>query len=120
MGVLEQLENINVKRARLFIDFERFVAKDSMYYSNAAAGEIGELCNLLKKKYIGKCDRDGTEITPLKICEEAADVVIYLELLCSTFGLSLAECLRYKFNSKSKEIGSELFLEKPKHSHPAQ
>lgn len=114
MGVLEQLENINVERAKLFKDFSRFTAKDSIYYSNAAAGEMGELCNLLKKAYLEKCDRDGTEITPLKICEEAADVIIYLELLCSTFGLSLSECLRYKFNSKSKEIGCELFLEKPK------
>lgn len=44
-------------------------------WSNALAGEVGELCNLTKKHM-----RDTVENKTL-ICDELADVVIYADLL---------------------------------------
>ena len=117
-GALEQLENLNIERGKLFSDFPYFERKDACYYSNAAAGELGELCNMLKKflreKEVGgkAFDKDGTEITPYTICLEAADVIIYLEFFTAIFGLSLSELLRYKFNEVSHKKNCDLLIEK--------
>lgn len=45
----------------------------------AAAGEMGELCNLLKKQL------RGDEVKKEDIAGEIADVVIYLDLLAAPF-----------------------------------
>ena len=70
----------------------------------AAAGEMGETCNLIKKL------RRGEEIQIEEVTNEIADVVIYLDLLCSRFGESLGEAIQRKFNIVSKRIGSEVTL----------
>lgn len=108
-GVLEQLENINIERGKYFPDYHYYENKDLAYYGNAAAGEMGECCNKIKKHLRGDIDA-----SPLEIAKEAADVIIYLEFLTSMLGLSLSECLRMKFNEVSKNIGSDLFINKVK------
>jgi hypothetical protein len=111
-GVLEQLEKINADRAKYFIDFQRLHDGDVLYYANACAGEMGELCNLLKKMLRGdKYDRDGvTELTPHVVMLEAADVIIYLEFICSIYATSLSGILKQKFNSTSNKLGIDIFL----------
>jgi NTP pyrophosphatase (non-canonical NTP hydrolase) len=113
-GTLEQLENINVERAKIFPDYHKLITKDVVYYANALAGETGEFCNLIKKLIRGdKYDRDGkTELTPYHICHELADIIIYAEFITSIYGFSLSSMLREKFNSVSLQKGSELFINK--------
>lgn len=113
-GTLEQLENINCERAKIFVDYHKLVTKDVLYYANAMAGETGEFCNLLKKMVRGdRFDRDGkTELTPYHICHELADIIIYAEFITSIYGFSLSAMLREKFNHVSFEKGSELFINK--------
>jgi NTP pyrophosphatase (non-canonical NTP hydrolase) len=115
-GALEQLENINTERAKLFSDYRYFDEKNPLYYANAAAGEMGELCNMLKKylrDYPEQAkDKDGSPINPYAICLEAADVIIYLELFCSIWGYSLSSLLQTKFNEVSvkKNAHKDLFI----------
>jgi len=50
-----------------------------VYYSNALAGEVGEVCNIVKHR-----DGGGTKNvhpTDLELLEELADVFIYLHML---------------------------------------
>lgn len=114
-GALEQLENINVERGKLFPDYKYYNDGNSLYYANAATGELGEMCNMLKKFLRDgekATDKDGSKITPYEICLEVADVIIYLEFFCSIYGFSISEMLRYKFNTVSKIKNCNLFIEK--------
>lgn len=75
----------------------------------AAAGEVGELCNGIKKRRrdpafstkIGKPPPSDQEIA-----DEAADVVIYLDLLLARMGQDLGEAVRRKFNEVSVRTGA--------------
>lgn len=67
----------------------------------ALAGEVGELCNLLKK------DRRGDDVPQAAIAEEIADVAIYLDLLAYKAGIDLGEAIRAKFNQDSERRGFE-------------
>lgn len=67
----------------------------------ALAGEVGELCNIIKKRF-----RDGaTDDNFSAAKDEIADVQIYLDLLCSKMKVHLEDCLVNKFNKDSEKIG---------------
>lgn len=76
----------------------------------AAAGEMGELCNVVKKL---NRNRDGIANTKGEteqqlrqaICDEAADTVIYLDLLLAWLGYDLSDCIVKKFNEDSELRG---------------
>lgn len=79
----------------------------------AAAGEVGEMCNLIKKRrrrttpgFQSKQEAPTVE----EVAKEAADVVIYLDLLMARMGIDLGEVVRHKFNIVSDRIGSEFKL----------
>lgn len=55
-----------------------------VYYSNALAGEVGEVCNLVKHKVGGGTNNDNP--SEEKIIEELVDVNIYLILLAERLG----------------------------------
>jgi NTP pyrophosphatase (non-canonical NTP hydrolase) len=68
------------------------------------AGEVGELCNLLKKLKLGKAvDRS-------EIGKEIADVIIYADILSEKLGFDLGQLVRDKFNEVSKRVGSQVEL----------
>lgn len=82
-------------------------------YGNAAAGEIGELCNYIKKL---QRVRDGlrnvsdhtiADVIVLRtmIGREVADVLSYLVLICNQEGIDLEEALIEKFNAVSERVG---------------
>lgn len=62
----------------------------------AAAGEMGETCNLIKKM------RRGEDIDPRDVAHELADTVTYLDLLAARLGVDLGEAVREKFNLVSE------------------
>jgi NTP pyrophosphatase (non-canonical NTP hydrolase) len=70
----------------------------------AATGELGEMCNLLKKQ------RRGETVSMFKIADELADTIIYLDLLATRLGLDLGTIVWSKFDRKSRERGSSIFL----------
>lgn len=76
-------------------------------WSNAAAGEMGEVCNTVKK--LNRLDDDtNTEKDPQTkaecialIAEELADVIIYVDLLAARLRIDLDAAVRGKFNQVS-------------------
>lgn len=77
-------------------------------WSNAAAGEMGEACNVIKK--IERGDFPLDDITKEMLGKEVADVVTYLDLLAARAGIDLGKAVRDKFNEVSRRVGSEVTL----------
>lgn len=103
MDVLDQLRRVSLQRAG-----EAFHSVDywsPMQWGCAIAGEAGELCNLVKKLERGR-DDDPDDINA--IADEAADVVIYLDLLCARLGIDLASAIPIKFDKTSEKVGSSI------------
>lgn len=98
---LKQLKGANYLRGKYGFKHE---IKDwnPAEWACAVAGEVGELCNLVKKL------NRGDEIDFEEIADEAADVLIYLDILCQRLGIDLTNALVNKFNKKSEEIGSDI------------
>lgn len=70
----------------------------------ALAGEVGELCNLLKKR------KRGQDVPLKAVMDEIADVVIYADLLAARLGVHLSGPIRDKFNEVSERVGSDVRL----------
>lgn len=60
--------------------------RDLIFFSNALAGEVGEICNLVKKAYQGGTNSKKVLLEDLAI--EAIDVFIYLVLYCEAIGVN--------------------------------
>ena len=67
----------------------------------ALAGEVGELCNKIKKLHLDPTRR-GRDVTSDDIAEELADVVLYADLIAAVFKIRLCESIRKKFNVVSE------------------
>lgn len=82
----------------------------------AMAGEAGELCNVIKKlRRLETADRDQDTpehraVLMNAIAEEAADVLIYLDLLTAAAGVDLGESTRAKFNHVSEQRKTDIRL----------
>lgn len=84
-------------------------------WSNATAGEMGEICNAVKKLRRIECDMQqhaGDSAAPAdreqavkKIGKEIGDTLTYLDLLAQSLGLSLEDCVRETFNAISEREG---------------
>jgi len=87
----------------------------AMEWACAAAGEMGECCNAVKKlkrieDQIANLNEPERQLTDkpsavLAIGEEIADTVIYLDLLAQRLGIDIASFVRHKFNATSKKYG---------------
>lgn len=79
-------------------------------WANAAAGEMGEACNVVKKLrridvgQPGKLDPNLDELIG-HLAAEIADTVTYLDLLATYYGIDLTQALREKFNLVSEREG---------------
>ena len=61
--------------------FPTYSSTDERFLALGLCGEAGELANMIKKRW-----RDGVDLSD-EICEEIADVRVYLELLAKCFGI---------------------------------
>jgi NTP pyrophosphatase (non-canonical NTP hydrolase) len=61
--------------------FPPYSSTDERFLTLALAGEVGELANMIKKRW-----RDGIDLGD-EIREEIADIRVYLELLAKCFGI---------------------------------
>jgi NTP pyrophosphatase (non-canonical NTP hydrolase) len=75
----------------------------------ALAGEVGELCNFIKKR---RRRPNKKEMARLKheVAKEMSDVVCYLDLLASRMGIDLEKAIIEKFNEVSDRKGSKIKL----------
>lgn len=121
MNVLEELKKVNEKRSIEGFGFQLHDWSLSQW-SNAVAGETGELCNIVKKVERGDYHKrpenasDNPEYNHAyaaaqyreEIGKEAADIVIYLDLLCTREGIDLGAEIVKKFNDVSNRVGSNI------------
>lgn len=83
-------------------------------WATAAAGEMGEVCGVVKKARRLGHDDDSVLDNQLDLVsalsDEIADVVIYLDLLASRAGIDLGAAVQRKFNQTSDKVGYEARL----------
>jgi len=113
---LAAMRPINVQRA-----IEGFNCYDNQpltYWTTALAGEVGELCNMIKKmQRVEKGGLDGgssytaKDITKEMLKEEIGGIAIYLDLLAAQLGISLEDAIIDTFNSKSARYGFQQFIQ---------
>lgn len=86
---------------------ETFQPYTGLELAGAAAGEMGELANLVKKVRRGDYTLDEARV---EIGKEIADTVTYLTLLANFHGIDLEGAVVQKFNEVSDRIGSAVKL----------
>lgn len=101
-NTLAELRRLNPERCKAF--GHTVQGMGLAFWSTAVAGECGELCNVIKKKLRG----DDVPNFHGQVGREAADLVIYLDLLCTFLGISLEEFIVLKFNEVSDRVNSPL------------
>jgi NTP pyrophosphatase (non-canonical NTP hydrolase) len=78
---------------------------EDVYYSNALAGEVGEICNSVKRRANG-----GTKtkiISDYELMTELADCFIYMQLIIEKHGYDLtafAEIIQDKINVNKERM----------------
>jgi len=72
---------------------------DNSKWACALAGEVGELCNKIKKGYRGF---SGEAPTRAALAGELADIVTYADLLAAKLGIDLGVAVCAKFNEVSQ------------------
>lgn len=109
MTDLAELSRINRSRCdRWHSAGEPWISSD---WSNALAGETGELCNQIKKYRRHETGAKKAYNTPpveevmAAIRDEIADVFLYLDLVAYYFGMDLQSCISRKFNLVSEAQG---------------
>jgi NTP pyrophosphatase (non-canonical NTP hydrolase) len=113
---LAKFQEINAIRSAEWHDGKR--EWTPVDWSNACAGEVGELCNLAKKLQRARDGIISKHFDPetdsledfeddmrAKMADEIADVVIYAALNASMLGLDFDFIVRKKFNEDSKVLG---------------
>ena len=75
---------------------------ETIFASNALAGEVGEVCNKVKKLYGGGTNNRG-KITKYDVVEECVDVFIYMVLLVESLDCTDLE-FEAEFYSKIKKL----------------
>jgi len=99
----QEFHKANMERCQ---DFFEHIGKDNDWtisdWATATTGELGELCNLIKKL------RRGENVPTSDIGEELADTFIYLDLLADALSVNLEEAVRRKFNIVSDRVGSSI------------
>jgi NTP pyrophosphatase (non-canonical NTP hydrolase) len=108
--LLTELRNKSVERAKT--GFKCYDNQPLTYWTTAIAGEVGELCNMVKKMQrvkMGGVD-DGRsyaakDITREMIEEEIGGIAIYLDLIASLYDINLSDAIVNTFNSKSEKYG---------------
>ena len=97
-----RLHKINY--ARCVKDIRAIDSWTPLEWGGALAGEVGELCNFLKKM------RRGSKIDKKDLAYELADIITYADLLAAALDIDLGEAVIEKFNIVSKRWKSNFRL----------
>lgn len=125
----DSLRAANQRRHRAWPGRQRI---DIAFRGVELAGEVGELCNVLKK--IARIQRGirgshgrmrnvekAALLQELRAAarEEIADVVISLDLIAMDLGVNLSEVVPEKFDETSRKVGIPVLFGDPENRRPA-
>ena len=96
----KRFHKVNVRRSKADIKHSR--QWSAMEWGCALSGEVGELCNYLKKQ------SRGDNIPKKALAHEIGDIMTYLSLLADNLGIETA--IIDKFNIVSRRWGSRFKL----------
>lgn len=104
LDFLAKLRKLSVKRCnKCFFPLEKW---SLLEWAGAACGEAGEMANVAKKIRRLDCRDEEIPITYLDdLGDEAADAIIYIDLMCARAGIDLQEVIKRKFNQVSNSVG---------------
>ena len=98
----KKFHDINVARANA--DSKHSHSWIPLSWGGALAGEVGELCNYLKKMI------RGDNIDKECLAHEIVDILMYLRLLSNELNIDMEEAVIEKFNIVSERWGSKYKL----------
>jgi len=99
---LKRLRKVNLKRCEaVFHPLDSWTPSD---WATALAGEVGELCNFIKKM------RRGEKIPLEELAKECGDVQCYLDLTAARLGIDLEKATISKFNEVSDRRKTKIKL----------
>lgn len=93
-------------------DYDKERKQDLPFLGCAIAGEVGELCNLIKKMERTRLGLQGSTATEQDALDEIADIFIYGIVIGTRIGTpsELEQAIVRKFNAFSAKTGSKTFL----------
>lgn len=94
----EDLRYANVQRNK---EWDPAAALSGAFRGLELAGEIGELCNVVKKMERERLGLPGSRASWSRFTEELGDAQICLDLLAMHYSADLAEATKLAFNTKS-------------------
>ena len=97
-----RFHEVNVTRSKA--DVKHSLTWSPMEWGCALSGEVGELCNFLKKM------SRGDKIPKKHLAHEVADIMTYLSLLSDALDIEMEDAIIEKFNIVSKRWGSKFKL----------
>lgn len=97
-----RFHRVNVTRSKADVKHSR--EWTPMEWGCALSGEVGELCNFLKKM------SRGDKIPKKHLAHEVADIMTYLSLLSDNLDIDMESAIVEKFNVVSKRWGSKYRL----------
>jgi len=103
----EDLRAANVARNK---EWDKDGQLNASFRGLELAGELGELCNMVKKLERERMGIRGSRVSIEDVAREMADVQICLDLLAMHYSIDLAYITRQVFNDKSVEVGLETRL----------
>lgn len=105
---LSKFREVSVERAKH--GFKTYENVPITFFTTALAGEVGELCNLIKKierEKVGGLDAGSThkvkDISKKMLEEEIGGIFIYLDLLSAILDIDLEQAIITTFNIKSEQ-----------------
>lgn len=74
------------------------------------AGEAGEVAEAIKKFLRAERGIKGSTATREDVASEMGDLLVSLDLLADSLGISLGDAVRSKFNATSEKYGMRTYL----------
>lgn len=101
---IQQFSELNLERCN---NWHHINDWSPMEWGAATAGELGELCNILKKikRFDTGVQQNAVSLSRQELiemaAEEIADVLCYLDLTATSIGVDISEAVISKFNAVS-------------------
>lgn len=82
-----------------------------LYAATELAGEVGEVCNVVKKLEREKRGLVGSRSTVADLEDELGDVLICVNLLALEYGIDPERAAARKFNKTSRKLGFPVLMD---------